>query len=120
MLVLINRAQAGLMEEEGLLEAIRKKMAVPEEVDSIRMAGRISIPTSSMGVIRTLSEAPAISMEVQEEAAACTRLMMEVLAVEVRDKVLAAAVVDTVAVAVEVAQMMVAAEEEVPFLPHLP
>lgn len=42
MLLLMRRAQAGLMEKEELLEAIRKKLGVPEEADSIRMAGRIS------------------------------------------------------------------------------
>jgi hypothetical protein len=42
MLRRINRAQAGLMEKEELLEAILSKMGVPEEADSIRMAGRIS------------------------------------------------------------------------------
>ena len=42
MMVLIYRVQAGLMAMEGLLEAIRKKVAAAEEVDSIQVAGRIS------------------------------------------------------------------------------
>jgi hypothetical protein len=49
-------------------------------------------------VIFVLTEAPAISTEVQVEAAEKTdRLLMEVLAVEVRELRAAAEVVDTVA-----------------------
>ncbi len=69
-----------------------------------------------------MSEAPAISTEVQVEATEKTdRLLMEVLAVEVRELVAAAEVVATVAA--EVAPVggsahltVVVAEEEVPFL----
>ncbi len=69
-----------------------------------------------------MSEAPAISMEVQVEATEKTdRLLMEVLAVEVRELVAAAEVVATVAA--EVAPMggesdhltVVVVEEEDPF-----
>jgi hypothetical protein len=73
-------------------------------------------------VIFMLTEAPAISTEVQGEATEnANMLLMEVLAVEVRELVAAAEVVDTVAaeagMGVETEHLtVIVAEEEVPFL----
>ena len=67
-------------------------------------------------VILMLPEAPAISTEVQVEATESQQqLWMEVLAVEVRDWMVAAEVVDTVAAAVAV-WTLVLAEVADPFL----
>jgi hypothetical protein len=86
------------------------------------MAGRISGLVPFIEVIFMLTEAPAISTEVQVEAAEKTdRLLMEVLAVEVRELRAAAEVVDTVAAEAGMGRetehlTVIVAEEEVPFL----
>ena len=129
ILLLINRVQAGLMGAEGPSVVIPVRLEVEEGEGSVATAGRISSPESFITVILMLPEAPAISMEVQVEAAdwadrALT--LMEVLAVEEREVLEVAEVVDTVAVAVAgrsrgLTQIrLIVAAAEVHFLPHLP
>ena len=92
------------MGAEGPSVVIPVRLEVEEGEGSVATAGRISSPESFITVILMLPEAPAISMEVQVEAAdwALDRALtlMEVLAVEEREVLEVAEVVDTVAVAV--------------------